>query len=172
MRKSMLRTMEYVRPFIPVAQFKTMAAGLRGEERAFFREAFRDLETTIAAMPVTYQQSELGDDAVVHLHYFMGGADWWVTEKDMDGGTPQAFGLVDLGHGPELGYISIDELVRVRGMNVDLHWKPVTLAQLKARKYPQSKPVAPAPAKPRYSVEMVLSPELLMAAAPANGVYH
>lgn len=170
MRKSMLRTMESVRPFIPVAQFKTMAAGLRGEERAFFREAFRELETTIAAMPVTYQQSELGDAAVVHLHYFMGGADWWVTEKGMEGGTPQAFGLVDLGHGPELGYISIDELVRVRGMNVDLHWKPCTLAAIREGKYGQRPQAKPAPA--RFSVEMILSPADCLANAPANGVYH
>lgn len=170
MRISMLRTMESVRPFIPLAQLQTMATGLRGEERAFFRQAFRDLESTIATMPVTYQQPEQGDAAVVHLHYFMGGADWWITEKDVEGGTPQAFGLVDLGHGPELGYISIDELVSVRGMSVDLHWKPTTLAELKAKRY-APKPV-PQPERPRYSVEMVLNPELIAATEPANGVYH
>lgn len=167
MRKSVLRTIERVRPFIPVAQFNTMRSLLRGEERSFFREAFRALESTIDAMPVTYQQSELGDDAVVHLHYFYGGADWWITEKDKDGETAQAYGLVDLGQGPELGYISIDELVRHRGLNIDLHWKPVTLAQLKAKKYPP-----PAPAKPAYSREMILNVEQIEAAKPANGVYH
>jgi len=170
MRLSMLRTIEAVRPFIPKMQLLTMADGLRGEERSFFRQAFRDLEATIAAMPVTYEQSELGDQAVVHLHYFVGGADWWITEKDKDGGTPQAFGVVDLGHGPELGYICIDELVSVRGMNVDLHWKPITLAELKAKRY-APKP-APQPERPRCSVEMVLNPELIAATEPANGVYH
>lgn len=171
MRTAVLRTLEYVRPFVPRAQFATMSAALRGEERAFFREKFRELEALIAAMPVTYQQSELGDQAVVHLHYFMGGADWWVTEKDVEGGTPQAFGLVDLGHGPELGYISIDELVSVRGMNLDLHWKPCTLAELRAKKAPPPKPVAPAPV-PQYSLAMIVDPAGCLATAPANGVYH
>lgn len=170
MRQSMLRTIEAVRPYIPRLQLVTMADGLRSEERAFFREKFRELESTIAAMPVTYQQSDLGDAALVHLHYFMGGADWWITEKDMEGGTQQAFGLVDMGHGPELGYISIDELVAVRGMNVDLHWKPCTLATIREGKYGQRPQEKPVPA--RFSVEMILSPADCLANAPANGVYH
>lgn len=168
MRLSMLRTIEAVRPFIPSLQMRTMESGLRGEERGFFREAFRELEATIATMPVTYEQSELGNDAVVHLHYFMGGADWWITEKDKDGGTPQAFGLVDLGHGPELGYISIDELVQSPDVNIDLHWKPITLAALKAKRYGQK----PKAERPRLGVEVVLKPEEIAALAPANGVYH
>lgn len=170
MRQSMLRTIEAVRPYIPRLQLVTMADGLRSEERAFFREKFRELETTIATMPVTYEQSELGEAAVVHLHYFMGGCDWWITEKDVEGGTQQAFGLVDMGHGPELGYICIDELVSVRGMNVDLHWKRCTLATIREGKY-GPKP-APKPERPRYSVEMVLNPELIAATVPANGLYH
>lgn len=174
MRKSILRTIEAVRPFIPRLQLMTMADGLRTEERAFFREKFRELESTIAAIPVTYEQSELGDAALVHLHYFAGGADWWITEKDVEGGTQQAFGLVDLGHGPELGYISIDELVTLRSMNIDLHWKPCTLAALKEGKYgarPEPKP-APVAEPARFSVEMIVSPAECLANAPANGVYH
>lgn len=170
MRKSMLRTIDAVRPFVPVAQLKTMISCLRGEERAFFREKLREVEATVQAMPVTYQQSELGEEAVVHLHYFLGGGDWWVTEKDVEGGTPQAFGLVDMGHGPELGYISIDELVKVRGMQLDLHWQPVTLAQLRAKRY-SPKP-AVKPPTPRYSLEMVHEAASMAETAPPNGVYH
>ena len=47
-------------------------------------------------MPQTYQQEELGNQAIVYLHYFHGGADWYVTERDMDGPQHQAFGLADL----------------------------------------------------------------------------
>lgn len=172
MRKSILRTIESVRPFVPVMQLQCLVDGLRGEEREFFREKLRELAATIEAMPVTYAQSELGDEAVVHLHYFFGGADWWITEKDMEGGTPQAFGLVDLGHGPELGYISIDELVRMRGMDVDLHWKPVTLAALKAKRY-GVKPAPKVDPKPAdYTVASVLRPADFLANAPADGVVH
>ena len=140
MRKSVMATIEAVMLFVPSDQFKTMLAGLRGEERGFFRESFRAIEKTIESMPVTYAQDGLGNDAVVHLHYFFGGCDWWITEKDIEGGIDQAFGLVDLGHGPELGYISIRELMTMRSINLDLHWEPQTLAQLKAKKYPPAKP--------------------------------
>lgn len=147
MRKSILRTIEAVRPFVPVMQLRCLVDGLRGEEREFFRGALRDLEKTVTSMPVTYAQDGLGDDAVVHLHYFFGDCDWWITEKDMDGGVDQAFGMVDLGYGPELGYISISELVSMKGMDLDLHWEPVTLGELKAKKYQPAKP-EPVKAEP------------------------
>lgn len=152
MRKSILKTIDAVRPFVPGNQLKVMIAALRGEERGFFREAFPALEKTVCTMPVTYGQDGLGDDAVVNLHYFLGGADWWITEKDVEGGIDQAFGLVDLGHAngfePELGYISIRELLSMPGVNVDLHWKPQTLAQVKAAKYKQPEPAPVEAAKP------------------------
>lgn len=137
MRKKILQAIEAVRPFVPVMQMRCLVDGLRwGEERGFFREKILDLERVIESMPVTYAQDGLGDDAVIHLHYFYGGADWWITEKDMDGGIDQAFGLVDLGHGPELGYISIREIVRMKAMDIDLYWKPISLRELKAKRYP------------------------------------
>lgn len=172
MRKSILKTIEVVRPFVPRVQLMCIADGLRGEERAFFREKLRELAATIEGMPVTYAQSELGDEAVVHLHYFIGGADWWITEKDVDGGVAQAFGLVDMGHGPELGYIGIDELVRVRGMDLDLHWTPQTLAQVKAKRYGKKPEPKPAPAPVEYTVASVLRPGDFLADAPASGVFH
>lgn len=172
MRKSILKTIEQVRPFVPVMQLQCLVDGLRGEERAFFREKLRELEATIRDMPATYGQDGLGDDAVVHLHYFFGGADWWITEKDVDGGTPQAFGLVDLGHGPELGYISIDELVRVRGMDIDLHWKPVTLGELKANRYGEKPKPKAAPKPAGYTVADVLRPADFLANMPADGLIH
>lgn len=154
MRKSVLATIESVRPFIPRTQCLVMKSALRGEERGFFREAFRDLEKTIESMPVTYGQDGKGEEAIVYLHYFNGGADWWVTEKDIEGGIDQAFGLVDLGHGPELGYISIRELVGMAGVNVDLYWKPKTLAQVKAQKYRKPEPVK---APTAYTVAQVVN---------------
>lgn len=51
---------------------------------------------------------------------------WLLTEIDDEG---LAFGLADLGFGtPELGYISLDELMEIRGpagltVERDIHWK-------------------------------------------------
>jgi len=52
---------------------------------------------------------------VVKLYTPDARATWLLTELDLDGGD-RAFGLCDLGVGfPELGYVSIRELVEVRG---------------------------------------------------------
>lgn len=51
---------------------------------------------------------------------------WLLTEMDDDG---LAFGLADLGMGtPEIGYLSLDEVMAIRGpgglrVEKDLHWK-------------------------------------------------
>jgi Protein of unknown function (DUF2958) len=82
---------------------------------------------------VTYEQDGLGDDAVVHMHYFLNGSDWWITELDVEDKVSQAFGLVQLdSYQPELGYISIAELVSNSvGAELDLHWTPKTLLQVR-----------------------------------------
>ena len=91
----------------------------------------------IATMPKTYEQEGKEDQAIVSLHYFRGNQDWYITEKDMETpeepGQHQAFGMTDLGHGGELGYISIVELV-AHGVELDLYFKPRTLAEIRAKK--------------------------------------
>jgi len=121
--------------FIGRSQLKAILSGLRGEEKDYFKGMLREVISTVDNMPKTYEQDGLGDQAVVHLHYFMGGMDWWITEKDKgdgseDQGQHQAFGLVDMGYGAELGYISIEEII-ANGVELDLHWKPKTLEQVK-----------------------------------------
>lgn len=122
-----------LRKFIGPAQRSALADILRGEEREYFAENLCALADLITTMPHTYQQDGMGGKATVHLHYFAGGrANWWITEKDMDGGTQQAFGKADLfGDGGELGYISIDEIV-ANGGEIDLYWTPKTLSECEA----------------------------------------
>lgn len=130
--------------FIPVNQVKVMRAAMAGEEGDWFKAKFWSLTQHLALAYRTYDQEpdlEDGDvdydpgDALVMLHYFVGGCDWWITELDSDPdgtGQHQAFGYADLGHGPELGYISIVELVATRTVELDLHWVPKTWAQVQA----------------------------------------
>lgn len=128
--------------FIPAEQGRALRQICRTEEgRQEMSEPLTRLLATIAVMPKTYEQENLGEEAVVHLHYFTGGCDWWITEKDIDTdgeGQVQAFGYADLGdpQNAELGYISIDELCQQRTMNVDLYWTPITLRELKAKRAP------------------------------------
>lgn len=119
--------------WMPEGQNKAVIAGLMGEEWQFFADKMKELSGVIAAMPKTYGQDGMGDSAVAHLHYFRGAADWYITEKDMEGkGTQQAFGLADLGYGGEIGYISIEELISA-GVELDFHFSPKTIEQIKGK---------------------------------------
>lgn len=126
-RKATLRTLA---PFICTAQFEVMAGSSE------FDALTEAVATTIAAMPVSYEQDGKGEEATAFLHYFSAGSDWYISEKDADGGVDQAFGLAILNgdtDNAELGYISIRELV-ANGVELDLHFTPATLGSLKAAK--------------------------------------
>ncbi len=65
---------------------------------------------------------------VVKLFTPWANATWVLKDMETDGDT--CFGLCDLGLGePELGYVSLNELSRLRGpagltVEVDAHWEP------------------------------------------------
>ena len=125
-----------IRPFIGPAQLEVMGDACRGEEREFFKAMFVEIAEKVTTMPKTYQTNNQGNDAVVHLHYFLNNMDWYITETDKGDGKDtrqiQAFGLADLGMGyPELGYISIEEIIGA-GAELDLYWTEKTLAEVKA----------------------------------------
>ncbi len=125
--RAVIEAVKTVKHFVSPTQLSIMGDGCRGEEGSWFRDKFVSLAEEIKAMPKTYEQDGKGDQAVAHLHYFKGDADWFITEKDMEPEQIQAFGLADLGFGmPELGYISIVEL-QENNVELDLHWTPKTL---------------------------------------------
>jgi predicted AlkP superfamily pyrophosphatase or phosphodiesterase len=66
-------------------------------------------------------------DKLIHMHFFLGPADWYVSEFD---GEDLFFGFVDLGDPDmsEWGYFSLKELKELKvspGFEVDrdLHWE-------------------------------------------------
>jgi len=118
---------------IPAMQLRTVRALIRGEEGEWFKTRVGELLAIADAMPRTYEQEGKGDDAVVGLHYFAGGCDWWITELDVDTdgeGQQQAFGLVRMNGDPELGYISLIELCSCN-VELDFHWNPKTLGKIR-----------------------------------------
>jgi len=127
-----------VRPFIGKQQWRCLLDLQRGEEGKFFEDKIAELAALVQAMPSGGATDGQGEEAIVQLHYFKGGADWWIIEKDEgspddapeEKGRPlQAFGLADLfGDGGELGYISIDEVTGLHG-ELDLHWSTKTLRE-------------------------------------------
>ncbi len=118
--------------FIGQRQKSFLLPLLRGEERQWFASTLIELAQRIEKMPKSYETDGQGENAVVYLHYFTGSGNWWITEKDAEGGVDQAFGKADLyGDGGELGYISITELVE-NNVEIDLHWTPKPLKECKA----------------------------------------
>jgi len=74
-------------------------------------------------LPPLYAQEHLGEDAIVHVHFFnpLGVGDWWITEGSPEGDDFIMFGLCDLGF-PELGYVSLNELESVQVIERNPHW--------------------------------------------------
>ncbi len=131
----LLDAVAQIKPFIGIAQMVVMGNGCRTSESEFFVDKFKSMAERIKSMPVTYEQDGKGLDAMVYLHYFKNGSDWYIIEKDMDGGVLQAFGYTVLNGDSEmaeLGYISIKELVSF-GVELDLHFEPCTLGEIKKK---------------------------------------
>ncbi len=120
-----------VAQFMGKAQLLTLAQLCKSEEGEHFLQKLLELTNTLENMPETYEQDGKGEQAIVYLHYFLGGMDWHITERDCETEQLQAFGLADLGMGcPELGYISIQEITSL-GAELDLYWAPKTIAEIK-----------------------------------------
>ncbi len=135
---AVLAVLPTISPFLSKAQCTALVEGCRGEEGAFFSETIVALALLVTAMPVTYDQEGAGDEAIASLHYFNAGSDWYINEKDIDGGVTQAFGYAVLNgdtENAELGYISISELV-ANGAELDLYWMPKSLREIKANDRP------------------------------------
>ena len=130
--------------YMPDAQRRTLLELIGGEEGDYFVHTLEALADRIGKMPRTYETDGQGKCAVVHLHYFAGPVDAWITERDM-GDQPkrfappetpqlQAFGLITLTgdkSDAEFGYISIEELIE-NNVELDLHWEPKPLSEVMA----------------------------------------
>jgi len=127
-----------LKDFIGKSQLAAIKQGMVGEEKQYFFDKMVEIACLVGVMDSTYDQNGKGDDAIAWLHYFKGGCDWWITEKDKgDPDTPgqhQAFGWADLNdpQNAELGYISINELLQC-GVELDMHWEPRPLSKVKER---------------------------------------
>lgn len=134
-----------LRPFLSPVQLNVIGNLSRGEEGRFFLNKILELANMVNTMPKTYEQDGKGDQATAYLHYFHGGSDWYITEKDVDGGVKQAFGYTILNGDEdmaELGYISIEELTQC-GVELDLHFTPCTLAALSIKRNPWAVVIKP-----------------------------
>ena len=96
-----------------------------------------ELKDKILNMPKPYETTEQGMDALFCLHYFQGGSDWYIVEKDSSEEQLQAFGYACLNGdkiNAEMGYINIEELIKYN-VELDLYWEPTALKNVIDKKY-------------------------------------
>lgn len=130
--KQAIEHVKTLKDFMSPAQLNTMGHGCRSEEKEFFFDKLEEMANRVNEMPKTYDTEDTAkNDKVIHLHYFRGGADHYIIEKDMVADEPQyqAFGYSNIGMGLNRGgYISIEEL-KEYGFELDLHWTPCTVGE-------------------------------------------
>ena len=135
MNKPTQETIETFKKLTSPSQFKCVQELMRGEEGQFFADTINRMADIWANTPKTYETDGQDKTRLARLHYYTCCADWWIIEKDSDpdsAGQIQAFGIADLGMGPELGYISIPELLEV-GTELDYYYAQQTVAEILGR---------------------------------------
>lgn len=100
---------------------------------AFNKPAYRYIRQS-DALPPLYANDGQGEAAMARVKLFnpTGAGTWYLSEYDPE--TRTAFGITNLGYGPELGYVSMEELCALRGMfnlpiERDIHWTPRPLSE-------------------------------------------
>ena len=122
-----------LKDFIPPRQLKFIRELENGEEGDFFTDKLDEIHNVIQNLPEIYSQDGKGDEAVFHMHWFVNGCDWFLSEvEEWEEGGYRAFGWADLGYGGELGYFLTKEVISC-GAELDLHWTPKTLGEIKSR---------------------------------------
>lgn len=114
--------------FIP--EFQLSVIRLIGVSRLAIE--LKKLSESVEHCPVTYETEGIQvKEKLAYLHYFAGAWDWYILEKDMYKEQEQAYGVVVNSGGIEFGYINIEELKSIRGVEVDLHWTATSLSNIR-----------------------------------------
>ena len=95
----------------------------------------RPSERQLSRLPKLYEtEHTLTSDKIIHMHFFLGGCDWYAAEFD---GKDLFFGYVVLNYdldNAEWGYFSLTELdfINVGGAEADreLYWTPKPFSQV------------------------------------------
>jgi hypothetical protein len=83
----------------------------------------------LSKIPNLYETEKISlKNKIIHLHFFIGGCDWYIAEFDGDD-IFFGFAILNGDHlNAEWGYISFSELksINVSGIEIDndLYWKP------------------------------------------------
>ena len=115
---------------------ETKESWKRGDSDDIF-EHYENLIEGYREIPKLYYQDGKGKNAIVYLHYFSGGSDWYITELDKE--TNEGYGYVVLDgdtQNSEFGYINLNEFADSI-VQLDLYWSFQTLNEIFDKKYPE-----------------------------------
>lgn len=139
-----IQALAAIKHFLSREQAKVMRTLMDGEEGPYFQDKAREMAGIILGMPKTYETSN-NPDPTIYLHYFNGGSDWYIFERDMYAEQHQAYCYACLNgwyDSAEIGMVSIEEL-RESGVELDLHWKPRPLSEIKEELRQRYEPATP-----------------------------
>lgn len=127
-----LKTLDMLNKFkvIGILQYRTLREFiLQSEESDFFATTVDEVANIVADTPDLHSQDGAGEKAIVHLHYFLGNFDAWITELNL--GTRIAFGKASFSGASdaEYGYIRLQELFD-NNVELDLYWTPKPINEI------------------------------------------
>lgn len=106
---------------LPTVQYVSTLKFAQGEEREFFVHKIKEIAAAVENAPKINETDGLEEHRIVLRYFHPSGTQSFVTEIGNDG---DAFGfqcLNDDWENAEWGYLNIDELKNIRGMEVDFH---------------------------------------------------
>lgn len=119
-----------LQPFIGNRQLQALKMLCKSPDGEWYRNRLNELLQTFNNLPELYSNEELGEQAIIKLHYFTPSSDFYITEIDNE--HQIAFGLMHIFEA-ELGYINVPELVDCNA-EIDLHWSEKTITDVKGER--------------------------------------
>lgn len=134
MKSSFNENLDKLMNFTSTGQYEALKEIHRGPEKDSAKEIAQRLAEIIDSMPGPYGTEETETpEKVIYLHYFQGGSDFYIMERDrIPGRQYQAFGYTILNgdlENAEFGYIDISGLIEL-GVELDFHFKPIKFKEL------------------------------------------
>lgn len=106
---------------LPTVQYVSTLKFAQGEEREFFVNKIKEIAVAVENAPKINATDGLEEHRIVLRYFHPSGTQSFITEIGKDG---DAFGfqcLNDDWENAEWGYLNLDELKNIRGMEVDFH---------------------------------------------------
>ena len=131
---------KHTRSIMPKMQQMVVLEAGEGEEKEYFIELIKEFENIFVDAKKRQDKLKLKDQ-IVKAHFFYGQTDWYIL--DYDPSENMFFGYVILNgdtQNSEAGYISIDELHTIKGIELDFHWDQKELGKVLHSRYPNEYP--------------------------------